>query len=203
METKKVKMRRLTQEEVEQLDTTAEVFVSADADYAQESGCMALGHLTKPGLDFEGGFFEVETVFGENILTSCASEEIGIYVADDDAPNSLPVLQMAGLFVNLALYIPDEGLNGLPELFEAIRETFGENRVQRWNKAEDIARIVPDVKLDVYQVATRGRKGADGPKRERIATGIYPNRVPFIEIPDGYKMETEPHTPLVDETPTI
>lgn len=198
-----VKMRRLTQEEVEQLATTDEVFVSSEADYIQALGCMARGHLTKPGLDFEGGFFEIETVFGEVVPASCGSDDIGIYVADKDATNALPVLQSAGLFVNLALYIPDEGLGGIELLFEDIRKTFGEGRVQRWNRLEDVTTLVPDVQVDVYQVAKRGRKGADGPKRERVATGIYPNRIPFIKIPDGYGMEVELHTPLVDKTPTI
>lgn len=196
---KKIKMRRLTQEEAEKLGTTDEIFVTADSEMIQETGVLAPAHLIRPGLDFEGGFFGAETVFGEKVSASLDAEDIGIYIADKDGAE-MPVLQSAGLYANLALFFPDSDVSALGALYSFIRDKFGEGVVQKWHGE---SALVPDARYDVYEVAVRGRKGADGPKRVLVEGDVYQQYVQYVPISDGSKMEVQPHQEAAKKIPTI
>lgn len=202
--TKTIKARRLTDEEVQALDTTEEILVSADSEYVQGTGCLAPAFLTRPGKEFEGGFYMIKTIFGESVNVSCSEDEVGIYSADilgDTIGDDVEVLQSAGFYVNLALFLPGKDTEALSKLFTAIRGQFGEGVVQKWY--EDSS-LVPDAKYDVYEVpSSRGRKPADGPKRVLIEGDVYQQYVEFVPIADGYKKSVQKHEVPEKRIPTI
>ncbi|WP_431964838.1 hypothetical protein [Actinacidiphila sp. bgisy160] len=200
MNTKKITARRLTAEEVSELGLQDEIFVSAEMDDLPLD-CYAPASLTKSGKNFEGGSFTARTIFGNEMhVLPDNAEESGIWVADE-AGEEIEVLQTAGVLLNLALFVPDGNTEALNSLYAAAREAFGAGIVQRWNE-EVVA--VPDVKVDLFEEPSRGRKGAGGSQnRDRRALDIYPTRVRFMEASAGWKFVLELHQEHVDDTPTI
>ncbi|MFH9750132.1 hypothetical protein ACH4MN_37685 [Streptomyces anulatus] len=199
MNTEKVTARRLTAEETAGLDLQDSVFVPAGTD-GVSLDCYAPAFLTKPGKNFEGGSFTVQTEFGEEVhILPDNAEEGGIWVADK-AGEEIEVLQSAGVLLNLALFVPGGSKESLESLYSAARDAFGAGIVQRWSE-EVVA--VPDVKVDLYEEPARGRKNTNGQNRDRRALDIYPTRVRFLEPSEGWKFVVEPHKEIVDETPTI
>jgi hypothetical protein len=197
--TEKVTARRLTAEEVSELGLQDAVFVSAEMD-GLPLDCYAPAFLTKSGKNFEGGSFTAKTIFGEEIhVLPDDAEGRGIWVADE-AGAEIEVLQSAGVLLNLALFVPDGNQASLESLYTAAREAFGAGIVQRWNE-EVVA--VPDVKVDLFEEQTRGRKGTGGQNRDRRALDIYPTRVRFMEPSAGWRFVLEPHQEHIDDTPTI
>lgn len=176
-----------------------DIFVSAATD-GLPLDCYAPAFLTGPGKNFEGGSFIARTVFGEEIhILPDNAEEGGIWVADK-AGEEIEVLQSAGVLLNLALFVPNGNQESLDSLYSAARDAFGVGIVQRWSE-EAVA--VPDVKVDLYEEPTRGRKNTSSQNRDRRALDIYPTRVRFLEPSDGWKFIVEPHKEIVDDTPTI
>lgn len=104
------------------------------------------------------------------------------------------------VLLNLALFVPNGNKESLDSLYTAARDAFGVGIVQRWSE-EVVA--VPDVKVDLYEEPTRGRKNTSSQNRDRRALDIYPTRVRFLEPSEGWKFIVEPHKEVVDETPTI
>ncbi|MGW1410321.1 hypothetical protein [Streptomyces sp. NPDC002403] len=199
MNTEKVTARRLTAEEVAELDLQDGIFVSAEMD-GLPLDCYAPASLTKPGKNFEGGSFTARTIFGEEIhVLPDNTEERGIWIADK-AGEEIEVLQSAGVLLNLALFVPDGNKESLDSLYSAARDAFGAGIVQRWSE-EAVA--VPDVKVDLYEEPARGRKNTNNQNRDRRALDIYPTRVRFLEPSDGWRFIVEPHKEIVDDTPTI
>ncbi|MFD5029440.1 hypothetical protein ACFVWX_01430 [Streptomyces sp. NPDC058220] len=199
MNTEKVTARRLTAGDVSELGLQDGIFVSAGMD-GLPLDCYAPAFLTEPGKNFEGGSFTARTIFGEEIhVLPDDSEERGIWVADK-AGEEIEVLQSAGVLLNLALFVPNGNKESLESLYSAARDAFGVGIVQRWSE-EVVA--VPDVKVDLFEEPTRGRKNTSGQNRDRRALDIYPTRVRFLEPSDGWKFVVEPHKEVVDETPTI
>ncbi|MFE0631959.1 hypothetical protein ACFW3D_34025 [Streptomyces sp. NPDC058864] len=199
MNTEKVAARRLTAEEVSELGLQDEIFVRAEMEELRLD-CYARAYLTKSGKNFEGGSFAVRTVFGDetHVLPDNA-EESGIWVADE-AGEEIEVLRSAGVLLNLALFVPDGNKESLEALYAAAREAFGAGIVQRWD--EEVVEV-PDVKVDLFEEPTRGRKGTGGQNRDRRALDIYPTRVRFMEASAGWKFVLELHQEHVDDTPTI
>lgn len=203
LNTEKIKARRLTEEEVKALGTETTIYVGANMEGFPPVDCYAPAHLTKPGAEQEGGFFSVKSVFGEIGHDGVSDGDYGIYVADKDG-EEIEVLQSAGLFVNVALFFPGIGEEGLSKFFEAVRTAFKGTAVELFNHAHDISSLVPDVKLDVYQVSSgKGRKPAEAPKPLRVADDVYPQYAPFVPIEDGKKMEIRPHEEVAKKIPTI
>jgi hypothetical protein len=197
--TEKVTARRLTTEEVSELDLQDSIFVSAEMD-GLPLDCYAPAFLAKPGKKFEGGSFTARTIFGKEIhILPDNTEERGIWVADE-AGEEIEVLQSAGVLLNLALFVPNGNKESLESLYTAAREAFGVGIVQRWN--EEVI-PVPDVKVDLYEEPTRGRKSTSSQIRDRRALDIYPTRVRFMEPSDGWRFILEPHKDVIDDTPTI
>lgn len=201
MNTELIKLRRLVQEEVEKLGTTDDVYVSADMEPAQGIGALVLANLAQVGSEFEGGYFDVETIFGDKLSVGTDAGDVGIWMADENG-TEMPVLQSAGLFVKLGLFIPDASFETLNALYDAIRESFGAGVVQKWN--EDVSRV-PDVTFDVYEVlqAGRGRKPADGPKRTLVDGDVYRQYVEYVPIAEGHKREVRLHKDAEKKIPTI
>ncbi|MHB9862877.1 hypothetical protein [Streptomyces sp. YIM S03343] len=198
MNSKKIAARRLTAEQVSELSLGDEIFVSAQTE-GLSLDCYAPAFLTKPGMKFEGGAFIAKTVFGEEIHVLPDNEdEPGIYVPDE-AGEEIEVLQSAGVLLNLALFVPGGDEQSLEKLYTAAREAFGAGIVQRWT--EGVVQVA-DVKVDLFEEPTRGRKGASG-IRDRRAMDIYPSRAQFMEPSDGWKFVMEPHKQVIDDTPTI
>ncbi|QIY76380.1 hypothetical protein OG762_51405 (plasmid) [Streptomyces sp. NBC_01136] len=199
MNTEKVTARRLTTEEVSKLNLQDNIFVSAEMD-GLPLDCYAPAFLAKPGKNFEGGSFTARTIFGKDIhVLPDNTEERGIWVADE-AGEEIEVLQSAGVLLNLALFVPNGNKESLESLYTAAREAFGAGIVQRWN--EEVI-PVPDVKVDLYEEPTRGRKSTSSQIRDRRALDIYPTRVRFMEPSDGWRFILEPHKDVIDDTPTI
>ncbi|MER6377252.1 hypothetical protein ACFY1B_42725 [Streptomyces mirabilis] len=199
MNTEKVTARRLTTEEVSELDLQDSIFVSAEMD-GLPLDCYAPAFLAKPSKNFEGGSFTARTIFGKEIhILPDNTEERGIWVADE-AGEEIEVLQSAGVLLNLALFVPNGNKESLESLYTAAREAFGVGIVQRWN--EEVI-PVPDVKIDLYEEPTRGRKSTSSQIRDRRALDIYPTRVRFMEPSDGWRFILEPHKDVIDDTPTI
>lgn len=96
--------------------------------------------------------------------------------------------------------MPNGNKESLESLYTAAREAFGVGIVQRWN--EEVI-PVPDVKVDLYEEPTRGRKSTSSQIRDRRALDIYPTRVRFMEPSDGWRFILEPHKDVIDDTPTI
>ncbi|MGW9032624.1 hypothetical protein ACWGQ5_53565 [Streptomyces sp. NPDC055722] len=198
MNTEKVMARRLTTVEVSELGPQEDIFVSAEMDDLPLD-CYAPAFLTKSGKYFDGGSFIARTIFGKEIhVLPDDAEERGIWVADE-AGEEIEVLQSAGVLLNLALFVPNGNKESLESLYTAAREAFGAGIVQRWNE-EVVA--VPDVKVDLFEEPTRGRKGTSS-LRDRRALDIYPTRVRFMEPSTGWKFIIEPHQETIDSTPTI
>ncbi|WP_255945356.1 hypothetical protein [Streptomyces odontomachi] len=198
MNTKKITARRLTAEEVSELGPKDEMFVSADTEILP-LGCFAPAFLTKAGKYFEGGSFVARTVYGETLhVLPDDKDESGIWVADETG-EEIEVLQSAGVLLNLALFVPDGSTESLESLYSAARNAFGAGLVQRW--AEEVIEV-PDIKVDLFEEPTRGRKSANG-VRDRRAWDIYPTRAQFMEPSAGWKFVMEPHKQVVDDTPTI
>lgn len=198
MNSKKVAARRLTVEEVSELNPGDEVFVSAQMD-GLPLDCYAPAFLMKPGKKFEGGAFAARTIFGEEIhVLPDNEEEPGVYVSDE-AGEEIEVLQSAGVLLNLALFVPEGDQQSLEKLYSAAREAFGAGIVQRWT--EGVVQV-PDVKVDLFEEPVRGRKGANG-IRDRRAMDIYPSRAQFMEPSDGWRFVMEIHKQVIDDTPTI
>lgn len=198
MNTEKVMARRLTAAEVSELGPQEDIFVSAELDDLPLD-CYAPAFLTKAGKYFDGGSFNAKTVFGKEIhVLPDDAEERGIWVADETG-EEIEVLQSAGVLLNLALFVPNGTKESLESLYTAAREAFGAGIVQRWNE-EVVA--VPDVKVDLFEEPTRGRKGASS-VRDRRALDIYPTRVRFMEASAGWKFIIELHKEIIDDTPTI
>ncbi|MET8966437.1 hypothetical protein ABZX69_44580 [Streptomyces sp. NPDC004074] len=199
MNTKKVTARRLTIEEVSELGLQEDIFVSAEMDDLPLD-CYAPASLTKPGKYFDGGSFTARTIFGKEVhVLPDNAEERGIWVADE-AGEEIEVLQSAGVLLNLALFVPGGDNESLESLYTAAREAFGAGLVQRWNE-EVVA--VPDVKVDLFEEPTRGRKNTNNQIRDRRALDIYPTRVRFMEPSAGWRFVVEPHKETIDNTPTI
>ncbi|MFC9650899.1 MULTISPECIES: hypothetical protein [unclassified Streptomyces] len=199
MNTEKVTARRLTAGEVSELGLQDGIFVSAETDDLPLD-CYAPAFLTEPGKNFEGGSFTARTIFGEEIhVLPDNAEERGIWVADK-AGEEIEVLQSAGVLLNLALFVPNGNKESLESLYSAARDAFGAGIVQRWS--EEVV-SVPDVKVDLFEEPTRGRKNTSSQNRDRRALDIYPTRVRFMEPSDGWRFIVEPHKEIVDETPTI
>jgi hypothetical protein len=196
--TEKVTARRLTIDEVSELGLQEDIFVSAEMDDLPLD-CYAPAFLAKPGKDFEGGSFTARTIFGKEIhVLPDNAEERGIWVADE-AGEEIEVLQSAGVLLNLALFVPNGNKESLASLYTAAREAFGAGIVQRWNE-EVVA--VPDVKVDLFEEPTRGRK-TSSQNRDRRALDIYPTRARFMEPSAGWRFILEPHKEAIDDTPTI
>jgi hypothetical protein len=196
--TKKITARRLTAEEVSELSPKDEMFVSADTE-SLPLGCFAPAFLTESGKNFEGGSFIARTVYGETVHVLPDNEdESGVWVADKTG-EEIEVLQSAGVLLNLALFVPDGNTESLEALYAAARNAFGVGIVQRW--AEEVLQV-PDVKVDLFEEPTRGRKSASG-IRDRRAWDIYPTRAQYMEPSTGWKFVMEPHKQVVDDTPTI
>jgi hypothetical protein len=196
--TEKITARRLTAAEVAELDAQEKIFVSADMDDLPLD-CYAPAFLTKAGKYFDGGSFVARTIFGDEVhVLPDDAEARGVWIADE-AGEEIEVLQSAGVLLNLALFVPDGTNESLESLYTAAREAFGAGIVQRWNE-EVVA--VPDVKVDLFEEPTRGRKGSSG-LRDRRALDIYPTRVRFMEPSTGWKFIIEPHKETIDNTPTI
>ncbi|WP_073946634.1 hypothetical protein [Streptomyces kebangsaanensis] len=199
MNTEKITARRLTAEEVSELGLQDGIFVSAEMD-GLPLDCYAPASLTKPGKNFEGGSFTARTIFGQEVrVLPDNAEEPGIWVADE-AGEEIEVLQNAGVLLNLALFVPNGNKESLESLYSAARDAFGAGIVQRWS--EEVV-TVPDVKVDLFEEPTRGRKNTSNQIRDRRALDIYPTRVRFMEPSDGWRFIVEPHKEIVDETPTI
>jgi hypothetical protein len=197
--TEKVTARRLTAGEVSELGVQDGIFVSAEMDDLPLD-CYAPAFLTEPGKNFEGGSFTARTIFGEEIhVLPENAEERGIWVADK-AGEEIEVLQGAGVLLNLALFVPNGNKESLESLYAAARDAFGAGIVQRWSE-EVVA--VPDVKVDLFEEPTRGRKSASTQNRDRRALDIYPTRARFLEPSEGWKFIVELHKEVVDDTPTI
>jgi hypothetical protein len=197
--TEKIMARRLTTEEVSELGLQEDIFVSAEMDDLPLD-CYAPAFLTKPGKNFEGGSFTARTIFGQEIhVLPDNAEEGGIWVADETG-EEIEVLQSAGVLLNLALFVPSGNKESLESLYTAAREAFGAGIVQRWNE-EVVA--VPDVKVDLFEEPTRGRKSTSSQNRDRRALDIYPTRVRFMEPSAGWRFILEPHKEDIDDTPTI
>ncbi|GGZ12633.1 hypothetical protein GCM10010327_49570 [Streptomyces nitrosporeus] len=175
------------------------IFVSAGTD-GFPLDCYAPALLTKPGKNFEGGSFEVKTVFGEEFhVLPDNTEEAGVWIADK-AGEEIEVLRSAGVLLNLALFVPGGSKESLDSLYSAARDAFGAGIVQRWD--EEVVEV-PDVKVDLYEEPARARKGGNSQNRDRRALDIYPTRVRFLEPSEGWKFVVEPHKEIVDDTPTI
>ncbi len=175
------------------------IFVSAEMD-GLPLDCYAPAFLAEPGKNSEGGSFAVRTAFGEEIhVLPDNAEERGIWAADKGG-EEIEVLQSAGVLLNVALFVPNGNKESLEALYSSARDAFGAGIVQRWSE-EVVA--VPDVKVDLFEEPTRGRKNAGAQNRDRRALDIYPTRVRFLEPSDGWKFIVEPHKEVVDDTPTI
>lgn len=202
MNTEKISARRLSWEDVTKLDTKDRIFVSADTAELKLPGCYVPAFLTKPGEHFEGGSITARTVFQEEI--SCLPDdenEAGLFVADEDGPVTIEVLQSAGVVLDLALFVPSGDKGALSALYAAARQAFGADVVQIWRQG---LKEVPDVKVDIFEEQIpRGRKGNETPKRDRRAIDTYPTRADFIEFTAGWKPVVEIHKPVIDDTPTI
>ncbi|MEU6817887.1 hypothetical protein [Streptomyces sp. NPDC046860] len=202
MNTEKISARRLSWEDVTKLDTKDRIFVSADTAELKLPGCYVPAFLTKPGENFEGGSITARTVFQEEI--SCLPDdenEAGLFVADEDGPATIEVLQSAGVVLDLALFVPSGDKGALSALYAAARQAFGADVVQIWRQG---LKEVPDVKVDIFEEQIpRGRKGNETPKRDRRAIDTYPTRADFIEFTAGWKPVVEIHKPVIDDTPTI
>jgi hypothetical protein len=197
--TEKIMARRLTTEEVSELGLQEDIFVSAEMDDLPLD-CYTPAFLTKPGRNFEGGSFTARTIFGQEIhVLPDNAEERGIWVADETG-EEIEVLQSAGVLLNLALFVPNGNKESLESLYTAARKAFGAGIVQRWNE-EVVA--VPDVKVDLFEEPTRGRKSTSSQNRDRRALNIYPTRVRFMEPSAGWRFILEPHKEDIDDTPTI
>lgn len=202
MNTEKIAARRLSLEEVTRLGVQDRIFVSADTAELKLVDCYVPAFLTKPGEDFEGGSVSAKTVFQEEICCLPDDEnESGVYLADEDGSDIIEVLQSAGVVLDLALFVPGADKGALTALYAAVRQAFGADIVQIWRQG---LREVPDVKVDILEEqVSRGRKGADSPKRDRRALDTYPTRANFINFSSGWKPVIELHQPLVNDTPTI
>lgn len=198
----KIAARRLSLEEVTELGVKDRIFVSADTAELKISDCYVPAFLTRSGGDFEGGSITARTVFQEEV--SCLPDDendAGIYVADENGPVTIEVLQSAGVVLDLALFVPGGDKGALTALYAAARQAFGADVVQIWRQG---LKEVPDVKVDIFEEQVpRGRKAGDSPKRDRRAIDTYPTRADFIEFSAGWKPVIEVHRPVVDDTPTI
>ncbi|MEV7019143.1 hypothetical protein [Streptomyces sp. NPDC093991] len=202
MNTEKIAARRLSLEEVTKLGMKDKIFVSADTAALKLPDCYVPAFLTKAGENFEGGSITARTVFQEEITCLPDDEnEAGIYLADENGPVTIEVLQSAGVVLDLALFVPGGDKGSLTALYAAVRQAFGADVVQIWRQG---LKEVPDVKVDIYEEQIpRGRKASDSPKRDRRAIDTYPTRADFIEFSTGWKPVVEIHKPVVDDTPTI
>lgn len=201
----KVKVRKLTEEEVRERDAGTVVYIESD-DFEPDSEenehglVLVEARITDPAA--EGGYWPVRDIFGKSGQRSV--KHSGIYVGDEKGEVANLVRQ-AGAHLDLSLIFPNIGEEEVRNrVFKALREEFGAGLI--WIIREAVT-PVSAVKYDVLEKVTvstgRGKSRETNVVINQLAEDVYRPQAEQVKPQSGGRIDIVVHRPKRPQMRTI